>query len=57
MGMWRLKDCPRCGGDTFIDADIYGWYQQCLQCSYRCAMKEMDAKGSIKKKSASGTAK
>lgn len=32
--MWKLKSCPRCGGDVFIDRDEYGWYEQCLQCSY-----------------------
>jgi hypothetical protein len=35
MVMWKLKKCPRCGGDFFIEQDIYGWYEQCLQCSYR----------------------
>ncbi len=33
--MWKLKSCPRCAGDVFVDADEYGWYEQCLQCSYR----------------------
>lgn len=31
---WRLKKCPRCGGDIFIDRDMDIWYEQCLQCSY-----------------------
>ena len=35
MVMWQLKKCPRCGGDFFIEKDLYGWYEQCLQCSYR----------------------
>ena len=35
MVQWRLKSCPRCTGDVFIDRDMYGWYEQCLQCSYR----------------------
>ena len=30
----KLKGCPRCNGDIFIDRDIYGWYEQCLQCGY-----------------------
>lgn len=42
MGKWRLKNCPRCGGDTFLDTDIYGWYQQCLQCSYRYDLKQVN---------------
>ena len=33
--MWRVKRCPRCGGDLFIDKDFEGWYEQCLQCAYR----------------------
>jgi len=32
--MWRLKGCPKCGGDVFIDRDMNGWYEQCLQCGY-----------------------
>jgi len=35
MVLWKLKDCPRCGGDLFIDRDLDSWYAQCLQCSYR----------------------
>jgi ribosomal protein S27AE len=32
--MWRFKSCPKCGGDVFIDRDMSGWYEQCLQCGY-----------------------
>jgi len=42
MPRWRLKSCPRCGGDSFIDKDIDGWYEQCLLCSYRRELKELD---------------
>ncbi len=36
MVVWRLKSCPHCAaGDTFIDRDIEGWYQECLQCGHR----------------------
>ncbi len=41
MVRWRLKSCPRCGGDFFIDRDMDGWYEQCLQCSYRVALKTL----------------
>jgi hypothetical protein len=42
MAMWELKKCPRCGGDMFIDRDIYGWYEKCLQCSYCCELRSLD---------------
>lgn len=29
-----LKACQRCGGDMSYECDIYGWFRQCLQCSY-----------------------
>ncbi len=30
-----FKSCPRCHkGDIALDRDLYGWYLQCLQCSY-----------------------
>ena len=38
---WRLKSCDRCGGDTFIDSDMDGWYEQCLQCGYMGDLKDI----------------
>ncbi len=32
--MWRLKGCPKCKGDIFLEKDIDGWYERCLQCGY-----------------------
>jgi len=40
MATWRLKACQRCGGDTFVDKDIDGWFEQCLLCSHRRELKE-----------------
>ena len=37
--MWKLKLCPRCGGDMFLSKDVYGYYEQCLQCSYIYELK------------------
>lgn len=31
---WKLRGCPRCGGDLFINSDMNREYEQCLQCSY-----------------------
>src|SRR5512138_2642622 len=41
INRWKLKDCPRCGGDIFMDIDENGWLGHCLQCGYmgRAAMK------------------
>jgi hypothetical protein len=38
MVRWRLKSCPRCGGDLLIDRDLDNWYEQCLQCSFRAEL-------------------
>ena len=35
MVLWKFKSCLRCGGDIFTDRDLNGWYEQCLQCSFR----------------------
>ncbi len=35
MVVWKLKSCPRCGGDLFVDREADSWYMQCLQCSHR----------------------
>jgi hypothetical protein len=48
--MLRLKSCPRCKGDIFIDRDHLGWYEQCIQCGYQHDLKVSDeAKGHGKK--------
>ena len=31
--------CPKCGGKIIIDRDLYGWYEQCLQCSFTRNLK------------------
>lgn len=41
MLRWRLKACARCGGDTYIDRDMDGWFEQCLQCSCRRELKDI----------------
>lgn len=41
MVTWRLKGCPRCEGDTFVDSDIDGWYEQCLMCGHRRELKKL----------------
>jgi hypothetical protein len=38
---WKLKNCSRCGGDLFVDRDLDGWFEQCLQCSYRRELPEL----------------
>jgi hypothetical protein len=40
MLSWKLKACTRCGGDLFVDRDVDGWFEQCLQCSYRRELKD-----------------
>ena len=34
MVKWKFRSCPRCNGDIFVDKDLRGWFEQCLQCSY-----------------------
>ncbi len=35
MTNWRLRSCPRCGGDLFVENDVdRRWLEQCLQCAY-----------------------
>lgn len=41
MVTWKLRKCPRCGGDIFIDRDLDGWHEQCLQCAYRHELKDI----------------
>jgi len=42
MAMCKVKSCPRCGGNMFVDRDIYGWYEKCLQCGYCYELRGLD---------------
>jgi hypothetical protein len=39
--MWRLKSCPRCGGDMFFDRGLDSWYLTCIQCSFESELMNM----------------
>lgn len=41
MVMWKLKCCPRCGGDIFLDRGMDRWFEQCLQCAYQRELKSI----------------
>lgn len=32
--MLRLKACPRCKGDVHANRDMYGHYNECMQCGH-----------------------
>ena len=44
MVVWKLKACPRCGGDVFVDREFDVWYAQCLQCSHRREVEVVEPK-------------
>ncbi len=48
---WKLKTCPRCQGDLFVDKDLDGWFEQCLQCSYRKELRPIAVQKSAEQKS------
>jgi len=33
-GGFTQKHRSKCGGNIFLDRALYGWYDQCLQCSH-----------------------
>jgi len=41
MANWKFRGCPRCQGDIFIDRDLDGWHEQCLQCSYNHELRDI----------------
>lgn len=45
MAWWKFKSCPRCGGDLFIDKDMYGRFEQCIQCGYTHDLKSPSTSG------------
>jgi hypothetical protein len=38
----QFKSCPRCQGDMNINKDMYGEYEECLQCGF---FVDVDKKG------------
>jgi hypothetical protein len=57
-GGFVKNKCPKCGGNLYLDSDQYGWYEQCLQCSFTSIMdKIVDAKEIAKSKNSTGRAK
>jgi len=34
VGGFLQKRCRRCGGNVYLDKDQFGWYEECLLCSY-----------------------
>ncbi|MCX6012117.1 MAG: hypothetical protein NTV30_01630 [Chloroflexi bacterium] len=42
---WRFKACPKCKGDVFIEKDMFGWYEQCLQCGHMRDLAVNEPKG------------
>ncbi|PKB63385.1 MAG: hypothetical protein BZY67_00350 [SAR202 cluster bacterium Io17-Chloro-G1] len=38
--MLKLKACPRCKGDLHGNRDMYGSYDECLQCGYMHDIEE-----------------
>jgi reverse gyrase len=41
MTIWKMGACPRCGGDLFLDKDIDGWCESCLQCGHYREQKQL----------------
>ena len=35
MAVWKLKSCPKCNGDLFLQREATGWNEVCLACGYR----------------------
>ncbi len=34
MSSWKIRGCPRCKGDLFLDMDGRERFGHCLQCGY-----------------------
>ena len=48
MGSWRLRCCPKCGGNMHLGEDPKdGWQEECLQCGYSI---DRNVKGTVPKK-------
>lgn len=34
MAQWKLRGCPRCRGDVYVEKDNEETNERCLQCGY-----------------------
>ena len=46
--MWRLRSCPRCGGDLvlepyYLDLAVVGYVWDCIHCGYEVDFVKKDA--------------
>lgn len=41
MAVWKLKSCPRCNGDLFVQRESEGWVECCLLCGYEKDVSDM----------------
>ena len=39
--MGNNKHCPKCGNILFLDKEPDGWYEWCVNCSYRNALTDL----------------
>ena len=35
MAFWKLKSCPKCNGNLFIQRETDDWYEACPSCGYQ----------------------
>ena len=54
MAVWKLKSCPRCNGDLFIQRETDGWYEECLLCGYQHDVSDIVAANSANRISIKG---
>ena len=45
--MFWIKACPKCRGDLYEAADIYGAYIACLQCAHYLTEDEQARVGTL----------
>ena len=41
MGRWKMNACPRCGGSLFVEKEVDGWYELCINCAYRRELRDV----------------
>jgi hypothetical protein len=37
-----VNRCPKCKGWMILNREVYRWFSECLQCSYRSVIKNRD---------------
>jgi len=47
MAVWKLKNCPQCKSELFIQREKEIWYESCVLCGYSRDISNLVAENAV----------